>query len=76
MDYCLVMDTAPQSKPCIKVTGMQLKGAGCLDYLFFGKWSNKPCSFKHDDKVDVSKIDRAINKIAEFVEINNLKKGP
>ena len=53
---------------------MQLKRAGCFDYLFFGKCSNERCSFRHDGEVDESKIDGAIEKmrpgLAKFVELN------
>lgn len=45
-----------------------------VSYLFLRKYSKERCSFKHDGKVDESKIDGAIDKmrpgVAKFVELD------
>jgi hypothetical protein len=68
--YRMVMTVAPLPKP--RIITMQLKQAGCVDHLFFGKCATSGCSFKHDGEVDESKIDGAIKKmragLAKFVD--------
>jgi hypothetical protein len=73
VDYRQVYAVAPTPKP--RLSRLKLSQGGCFDHLFFGKCTNRACSFKHDGQLNEAKVDDTINvmrpALAKFVEVNS-----